>query len=508
MTQPAAKRLVTEATAAYIGQGSFMVNVRDPKYGAKGDGVTDDTAALQAAVNALPIGGRLLLPSGTYKVTQSVTVSRPMTIEGSARTSANPAYGATIRTTDGAVTPLVVNSDHVTIRDVSFSCGAGNPAVMAGQNAAVKFTAGNFCVIDRCRFAGFYVGVWVEVGYGWMFSDSYFVNNGKYALLIRDVGNIDSGDQVLRGCQFDADMTTWVPDAAIRYESGGGLKMAQNKVTNHNVGLDLAVEDGAATSVLVVTGNSFENQRVSCIKLARKGTTGTYARTNITGNQISGQLCSNPVISISAGITEVLVATNTMWGSASSTVLFGITGGDNIAIVDNSLRVALIGVNIASSSASNVRVAGNHFRDVATPTIDGTGAYASNKGLVEQRHLRPIINLTSTTTYTWLFQVNLPDRSGAEIELLVSGRIESGVAGFVLRQRRMAVILAGGAPVTLTTVGTDEAVGPPVDINWDTTSVPGALVVQIRRNAADGGVGLGAIARLEARGAVERVVYT
>ena len=42
------------------------INVRD--FGAKGDGVTDDTAAIQTAIHFLPGGGRLYFPEGVYSV--------------------------------------------------------------------------------------------------------------------------------------------------------------------------------------------------------------------------------------------------------------------------------------------------------------------------------------------------------------------------------------------------------------------------------------------------------
>ena len=52
---------------------SDSVNVKD--FGAVGNGVTDDTAAIQAAINALPSGGRVWLGPGTYRITAELTVS-------------------------------------------------------------------------------------------------------------------------------------------------------------------------------------------------------------------------------------------------------------------------------------------------------------------------------------------------------------------------------------------------------------------------------------------------
>ena len=51
-----------------------IVSVKDPQYGAVGDGVTDDTAAIQAADTACA-GGLLYFPPGTYAVTSKLTQS-------------------------------------------------------------------------------------------------------------------------------------------------------------------------------------------------------------------------------------------------------------------------------------------------------------------------------------------------------------------------------------------------------------------------------------------------
>ncbi|WP_026651011.1 glycoside hydrolase family 28 protein [Butyrivibrio proteoclasticus] len=46
---------------------SYLLNVK--AFGAKGDGITNDTPAIQAAISACPENGTVLLPAGTYYVT-------------------------------------------------------------------------------------------------------------------------------------------------------------------------------------------------------------------------------------------------------------------------------------------------------------------------------------------------------------------------------------------------------------------------------------------------------
>jgi hypothetical protein len=71
------------------------VNVRD--FGAKGDGVTDDTAALQAAVAAIPSsGGTICFPVGTYKVTKNITLPANISAIFDREAMLAPASGVTV----------------------------------------------------------------------------------------------------------------------------------------------------------------------------------------------------------------------------------------------------------------------------------------------------------------------------------------------------------------------------------------------------------------------------
>ena len=58
-----------------------FVSVKD--FGAVGDGVTDDTVAIQAAIDYAVSGkGKLIIPKANYRITSTLTVAQPITIDG------------------------------------------------------------------------------------------------------------------------------------------------------------------------------------------------------------------------------------------------------------------------------------------------------------------------------------------------------------------------------------------------------------------------------------------
>lgn len=62
-----------------------VVNVK--LYGAVGDGITDDSAAFIAAQNALPDGGSLYVPDGTFLISSSISLNSNVRIVGNGPTS-------------------------------------------------------------------------------------------------------------------------------------------------------------------------------------------------------------------------------------------------------------------------------------------------------------------------------------------------------------------------------------------------------------------------------------
>ena len=75
------EEIVTKARTGLVPKDTLVYNVKD--HGAIGNGVADDTAALQAAIDAQPVsGGVIFLPNGTYKITSALNLRSNITIYG------------------------------------------------------------------------------------------------------------------------------------------------------------------------------------------------------------------------------------------------------------------------------------------------------------------------------------------------------------------------------------------------------------------------------------------
>jgi hypothetical protein len=73
--------LIDDSSGAPISSRSGIFNVKT--YGAVGDGVVDDYAAIVAAITAATAGDALYLPNGTYLISQSIVINKALHVFGS-----------------------------------------------------------------------------------------------------------------------------------------------------------------------------------------------------------------------------------------------------------------------------------------------------------------------------------------------------------------------------------------------------------------------------------------
>ncbi len=113
-TPPESKR--AESLSFHTERETFTLNVR--RFGARGDGETDDTPALQAAISCCPENGRVLLPPGNYlsgplflKSHMTLELKKGTTLSMQTNRDRYPVLPGVIRSSDGKDDLLLGSSE-------------------------------------------------------------------------------------------------------------------------------------------------------------------------------------------------------------------------------------------------------------------------------------------------------------------------------------------------------------------------------------------------------------
>jgi hypothetical protein len=165
-------RRVTDFTAGiwlddstqWVSVNAEVLNVKD--YGAKGDGVTDDSAALVAAVAALSAGGILHVPPGTYIVRSQLSLPSGITVQGVGEASVlywdTPVGGAAVT---GA--PFrIASKTGVTIRRLKIKSTntAADFNSAYEQNKPIFMDTGSRCRVQDCIIEDFWGNAGIYLG--------------------------------------------------------------------------------------------------------------------------------------------------------------------------------------------------------------------------------------------------------------------------------------------------------------------------------------------------------
>jgi hypothetical protein len=155
------------------------------QFGAVGDGVADDTAAIQAAVNAAGLFGTVQFPAGVYKTTATITV--PPISGGVAAIVFTSTGTATIRPAANLAAVFTVTGNQCVFENLNID--AGSSTTTAGIKITVPYlNAAMAARINRCTISGFQNALELS-GPNYNITDCFFLNGTTSIYFIDDGRN-------------------------------------------------------------------------------------------------------------------------------------------------------------------------------------------------------------------------------------------------------------------------------------------------------------------------------
>jgi len=371
-----------------------QVSVKD--FGAVGDGVADDTAAIQAAINAHR--GKIFLPKGTYKISSTIVLTNETILIGEGAggyfqgtgyprlTVLQPTAGFTgndiLRADPADDGASAVYRYGVAVRDLLIDCiNIKN----AGKNIVKLYSVSNSETFDSVRIINNNTNIAVRIGISAnapaLESDGLSFNN-VYCLQC-DVGGsstnpvllIESGNEIsFRDSKFQRGSSeTTVGSKAAHINAVAGRSV--NAVT-----FDSCAFTGGEAGILV-QGKNTDGQGPRWIRVQNCTFEGPKIPISVVGESVRPvQFCTfgpgNRMISLTAGGAGIVLSANsnnnTVYADEFTTVLF-----DTFS-VGNTLYG---GSSLTDNGTSNVRINRNNnavqlsnlYRDTTNAPALATG---------------------------------------------------------------------------------------------------------------------------------------
>jgi hypothetical protein len=308
--------------------------------GAEASQANPGGAIVFSAVGALPFYAPLTLSAGTA---QSVSCTGWGTVLTAQTATADmiDLFGTGPQSVTGCVFDSAVTR-------------TGGSAIQLGNGTTTNSVGAR---ITGNKIVNHYQGFYAASGNAWNFQNN-LVNASRYDLLLRNLLNGDQGDTVVSGNNFQMFGVSTV--AAVKWESGGGLKFADNKiVATVPIGLDVTCTYVNCTGDILITGNSIEAYTTAGIHLGVTGAGTGLGRSVVGHNQIAST--NLPAITVSgsvAGITEVVINGNDLAGGG---FVLGANAeyvrfSDNLVNMAGNLGVA---IDTSAATATSFQVANN-----------------------------------------------------------------------------------------------------------------------------------------------------
>ena len=352
---------------------------------------TDDSAAIQSAVNAAVAAGSsqsdVYVPGNTpCLIASTITVAGAMKMHGDGKTVSNlflgtrsmdgitvTAGGTTVGGNPGGVTGT---SNAFTMRDMGiFSIGVPTSGGAVRLDTGTNNSANFHSIINNVRFNGVYIGVYAARASYYTVSDSIFESNILNDVLQQSLHNVDyDSGHIGPNNQFLSWFTPQSSQSHVEIQGGGSTTVEGNRFLggNNNVFLNW---QGGTSGELFISGNHMEVtgqatasgasaiSQAACVRIAVPGGSG-FGRVKITNNELS---CLAP-----AG------------GSVWDIVTQGTGTISEFLVDDNLINFGGAGtaIGLQFDFVSHAKIgAGNIFTNLGGPTATGIIAGSSSAGV-------------------------------------------------------------------------------------------------------------------------------
>ena len=291
------------------------VSVKD--FGAVGDGVTDDTAAIQAAftyINSLG-GGCVVVPAGNFKCSSSVTIPKNTVLSGLSRATSKLTYTGTgdfLKSTSAINSSTAAN---IQVRSLSIVCSNAS-----NTGGGFVDLCGTFVDVFDCYITGFKHQV--------IFDQTEIATIDKCWLIANIAGGsniwlVNGPDRVVGVLPYFTNRITITRNelnaaatATANIIDDGGIN---HSIRDNNFNAGLIGLRAAGVSALVVSGNESEAHGDCDIYLADTTNSGT----SVTPCK-APDICGNTLVSI---VTANVKVQNCVGGSIRSNEFGQATAG-------------------------------------------------------------------------------------------------------------------------------------------------------------------------------------
>jgi parallel beta-helix repeat protein len=383
------------------------------RYGAKGDGLADDAAAITAAARALPPpGGVLYLPPGHYSVRSTIVLRSGVSLRGAGIGISRISQAGGSNLANLVSYPA---SAFVTVSDVTFD---GNRAANTARNdGLLNFENSSDVVVRNCEFkdAVGHATVGVALRFGGdnkrILIDGNYVHDAGVAGPSRADGIYVGGSsvRVVNNLVVRASDTAIVYEAVSRVDdapSDHGV-IANNVIRNtpQGIAVDAAIA-GTLGATTTVVGNTVDG--VSAVNGASifvfKGARGkAQAAVSIVANVIRNSTDGHGIFL--DGVSEVVINGNVLSAVSPQRAKHGITvlRSNRVSIVGNAIRGS--GANgISLQGATDVTVTGNTIGDVNLAGVEGVGIDVRDQGGARSDGVVVVGNSVSGTKHKYGLQ--------------------------------------------------------------------------------------------------------